>query len=308
MTVIGMPAVRSPLSSRWCFTINNPTMIVPFEDLHERISYIVYQLESGSQGTNHIQGYLELSGSRVRRTWLVNNVPFLSGAFVDVAKGTAAQNKTYCTKEPREYGPWETGTAVEPVGAGARNDLVEIMALIEAGHSNFELCRSNPMAMARYGHWINNYRSLYLESLVVITPYVPRLGWQMNLSSLLDLPVNRRKVIWYWSDTGEEGKSYFANHYSPKTSHVITGGKHADIYYTLSEIIHGLKVVFFDYGRSGNEPAYPVMEKLKDGMFTSTKYESRTVRFNSVHVVVFSNKEPDRSQLSEDRWIIKKID
>lgn len=283
-------------------------MVLPFPETHSRVSYIVYQTEVGDSGTPHIQGYMEISGSRVRRSWLVNNLPFLAGAFVDVAKGTAIQNKEYCTKEPRISGPWETGTAVEPVGAGTRTDLNEIMALIETGHTDFELSRLHPMAMARYGTWVSRYRSLYLESLVQITPYVPRLGWQMNLTLLLESQINRRKVVWYWSENGDQGKSYFANHHSPKTSHVITGGKHADIYYTLSTMIHGLKVVFFDYGRSGNDPAYPVMEKLKDGMFTSTKYESRTVRFNSVHVVVFANKEPDYSQLSEDRWLVKKLD
>jgi len=304
-----MPASRrSPLASRWCFTVNNPFITLPFAALHDRVNYIVYQLETGASGTSHIQGYLEVSGSRVRRTWLVANLTFLIGAFVEPAKGTAAENKVYCTKEPREAGPWETGTAVEPVGPGSRSDLHEIMALIESGHTDFELCRLHPMSVARYGGWITRYRSLHLESLVVITPYVPRLGWQMNLTVLLESHVNRRKVVWYWSEDGDKGKSYFANHHVPQTSHVITGGKHADIYYTLSGMIHGLKVVFFDYGRSGNEPAYPVMEKLKDGMFTSTKYESRTVRFNPVHVVVFANKEPDYTQLSADRWMVLKLD
>jgi len=302
-----MPAVRSPLSSRWSFTINNPDMELPFTDVHARITYMVYQLEVGESGTPHIQGYLEVSGSRIRRTWLVNSCPFLSRATLLVSLGTAAQNKVYCTKEPRLRGPWETGTVVEPVGAGARTDLHEVMDLIRGGANNFELFASHPSVMARYSTWVGSFRAHYLESLVVTTPFSARPGWQMDLDTLLNGVVSCRHVVWYWSQPGEEGKSYFAKHYDPKISHVITGGKHADIYYTLSHIIHGLKVVFFDYGRSGGEMAYPVIEKLKDGMFTTTKYESRTVRFNPVHVVVFANEGPIRDRLSADRWIIREI-
>jgi len=305
-----MPAAaRTPLASRWCFTINNPDVELPFNHVPARINYMIYQLESGANGTRHIQGYLETTGPRIRRSWLVNNVPFLAHAHIEVARGTAAQNIVYCSKEEtRIEGPFRYGQEpAEPPGAGARSDLHEVMDLIRNGSSNYELMASHPSVMARYATWVANYRALHLESLVNITPFSPRPGWQMDLDTLINGVVSRRKVVWMWSLHGEAGKSYFADHYDPKISHVITGGKHADIYYTLSQIIHQLKVVFFDYGRSGGEMAYPVIEKLKDGMFTTTKYESRTVRFNPVHVVVFANEGPIRDRLSQDRWDIRQI-
>lgn len=305
-----MPAVpRTPLSSRWCFTVNNPTMELPFTEVIPRISFLIYQKEVGAQGTPHIQGYLEVSGARIRRTWLVNNVPWLAGAHIEAAGGTAAQSIVYCTKEEgRLEGPFRLGLEpAEPPGAGARSDLNDVMDLIRDGATNLDLHLSHPSVMARYSTWVSNFRASYLESLVVTTPFSPRPGWQMDLDTLINGVVSRRHVVWYWSQRGEEGKSYFAKHYDPKISHVITGGKHADIYYTLSHLIHHLKVVFFDYGRSGGEMAYPVIEKLKDGMFTTTKYESRTVRFNPVHVVVFANEGPIIDRLSADRWIIREI-
>jgi len=305
-----MPAAaRTPLASRWCFTINNPDVELPFNHVPARINYMIYQLESGANGTRHIQGYLETTGPRIRRSWLVNNVAFLAHAHIEVARGTAAQNITYCSKEEtRLEGPFRYGQEpAEPPGAGARSDLHEVMELIRNGATNFELMASHPSVLARYPTWVSNFRALYLESLVNISPLSPRPGWQMDLDTLINGVVSRRKVVWIWSTFGEAGKSYFADHYDPKISHVITGGKHADIYYTLSQIIHQLKVVFFDYGRSGGEMAYPVIEKLKDGMFTSTKYESRTVRFNPVHVVVFANEGPIRDRLSQDRWDIRQI-
>jgi len=305
-----MPAAaRTPLSNRWCFTINNPAVELPIVDVPERISFMIYQLESGANGTPHIQGYLETSGPRIRRSWLVSNVPWLAQAHVEVARGSASQNIVYCSKpDTRIEGPFRFGLGpAEPPGAGARSDLNEVMDLIREGASNMDLFVSHPSVMARYSTWVASFRASYLESLVVTTPFIARPGWQMDLDTLLNGVVSRRHVVWYWSQRGEEGKSYFAKHYDPKISHVITGGKHADIYYTLSHMIHHLKVVFFDYGRSGGEMAYPVIEKLKDGMFTTTKYESRTVRFNPVHVVVFANEGPIMDRLSADRWIIREI-
>nr|QNJ57236.1 replication protein [Cressdnaviricota sp.] len=305
-----MPAARTPLATRWCFTINNPAFDLPFVDVHQRISFLIYQKEVGENGTPHIQGYLETSGPRMRRSWLVSNVPWLAGAHIDVARGTAQQNIIYCTKdETRIEGPFRFGLEpAVPPGAGHRSDLHEVMDLIRGGASNYDLFVSHPSVMARYATWVSSFRATYLESLVVVSPLTARPGWQMDLDTLINGVVSRRKVVWVWSTTGDEGKSYYANHYDPKISHVLTGGKHADIYYTLSQIIHSKKVIFFDYGRSGGEMAYPVIEKLKDGMFTSTKYESRTIRFNPVHVIVMANHPPDTTKLSLDRWDIRRID
>lgn len=304
-----MPAApRSPLSARWCFTVNNPDFDIPINPIHERISYLVYQKEVGELLTPHVQGYLEVAGARVRRTWLLSNIPWLARARLAPARGTAAENLVYCTKEEgRLEGPFTHGVAIAAPRQGNRTDLDEVMELIRNGATNYELNHTHVSVMARYANWVNSYRALHLESLVAPTPFVARPGWQENLSVLIEGMVSRRKVVWMWSYEGDRGKSYFANHFDPAHSHVITGGKHADIYYTLASIVHGLKVVFFDYGRAGADVAYPVMEKLKDGMFTTTKYESRTVRFNPVHVVVFANQLPDITKLSLDRWDIREI-
>lgn len=93
-----MPAERTPLAKRWCFTVNNPTFDLPVNAIHARISYLVYQLEMGANGTPHLQGYLEVSGNRTRRSFLVGAIPWLAGAHVEVARGTPQQNYEYCTK------------------------------------------------------------------------------------------------------------------------------------------------------------------------------------------------------------------
>ena len=49
--------------------------------------------------------------------------------------------------------------------------------------------------------------------------------------------------------------------------------------------------------------SYAVIESIKDGYATTTKYNSTTIRFKTPNVVaVFDNEFPDFSQLSQDRW------
>lgn len=306
------PIPRSPMSTTWVFTLNNPhnnpltTLLpIPTDNLPDRVTYLYYAKEVGATGTPHLQGYLELS-QRVRRTWLIANIPFLSGAFVEVARGTAAQNKQYIEKAPL-LGPFEYGTPKTP-SQGKRNELLDIQQKIKDGLSDLELMLEFPSTMARYPKYVSSFRSLHLESLVVDIPFAPRQGWQQRLAELLILPPPTRTINWIYSNGGNVGKSYFANNWSPKDSYVVTGGKHADIFYSLSTIIHSLKTVFFDYARMQEGIPYAVMECLKNGRFTSTKYESRTLKFNPVHVVIFSNATPDLNVFSLDRWNIVKID
>lgn len=125
----------------WCFTTNNPTRTNLFPDgLPEGIKYAVWQLEKGEQGTPHLQGFVQLTRAQ-RMSWLKNVCSkdaegcifhVFDRAHLAVAKGTADQNKKYCTKpEGRVEGPWELGAATKQ---GDRTDLREAAeALLATG-------------------------------------------------------------------------------------------------------------------------------------------------------------------------------
>lgn len=117
----------------WCFTVNNPVHRVLYPDgLPDTIKYIVYQVERGVQGTEHLQGFVYFTkqtlGSSVKKTSFIGPEgqvvePFV-GAHLEVAKGKPEDNRSYCTKEDsRVDGPWELG--VLPGGSGERTDLRE---------------------------------------------------------------------------------------------------------------------------------------------------------------------------------------
>lgn len=301
------PAHIDPTSLRWCYTVNNPLLNrIP---THERMSYHVHQLEVGAMGTSHFQGYFEVTGNRVRRS-TISRWPGLQGAHLEVARSTAAENTAYCTKDDgRIDGPWIDGAArLPPPGRGARTDLEEVMASIRDGANDLQLFVSHPSVMANHHRFVTTFRSEYLASLVVRAPLVPRVGtWQTGLWNQLDMPVDPRKIIWLWSTAGNIGKSHFANHYRPNTTAVINGGRHADIYCVLEPIITSLRTVFFDFAKSTENYPYQCMEQLKNGVFTNSKYISRQVRFNPVHVVVFANSPPDMNAMSVDRWAVTQI-
>ena len=47
---------------------------------------------------------------------------------------------------------------------------------------------------------------------------------------------------------------------------------------------------------------YGLLEKIKDGLIYSGKYEGRDCIFDNVHLWVFANERPDTSKMSADRW------
>ena len=155
---------------------------------------------------------------------------------------------------------------------------------------------------AKYPRFIHDYVRAVEELKVARQDLIPRDGWQQQLSDDLSKEPDSRKITWIVDNIGNSGKSYFATHYQSKTSYYITGGKAADIFYGYQYE----EVVFFDLARMKQEYVqYDVMESFKNGQFYSTKYECKNVKFNTPHVVVFSNFHPDTQMLSADRWDLR---
>ena len=53
---------------------------------------------------------------------------------------------------------------------------------------------------------------------------------------------------------------------------------------------------------------YQILENIKDGDATASKYDNDNIHFKTPNtVVIFSNQLPNVTKLSEDRWIIFEI-
>lgn len=156
-----------------------------------------------------------------------------------------------------------------------------------------------PEIIAKYPRFVDSVLERRRIQQLPVVAFSPREGWQQNLFTTLCTPPDPREVIWFYDHLGNQGKSYFARHYP--SAYIITGGKHADIYYAYAFE----KVVIFDWPRDHEQQfPYAVCEAFKNGYFLSTKYEVRTVRFEVPHVIIFANFAPDQSKLSHDRWNI----
>lgn len=125
-------------------------------------------------------------------------------------------------------------------------------------------------------------------------------------------PIFGRKVYWYWEEKGGWGKSILCKYLVDCEDAYIVQGKNNDILYGIAEYVktHGNspKIVVYDVPRvNQGHVSYQAIESIKNGCFYNGKYEGGKCRFDSPHVIVFSNQEPVFDCLSECRWIIEEL-
>lgn len=147
-------------SRRYCFTIPNYTEqeLESFHVLAQSLNkhhYICFGLEvAPNTGMKHIQGYIEFNEAQ-RLIYLQKYVAIkrdkkIFKFHIEIANGTAEENKKYVSKEGNSY---EFG---EPMTQGTRSDLKEIK----------EAVRKDPKQLNEIVHEFgNNYQQLkYAES------------------------------------------------------------------------------------------------------------------------------------------------
>ena len=87
-------------SRRWCFTLNNPRVDELTTWNRDKIKILCAQLEQGTNGTIHLQGYLEVK-QPIRLKALKN---LSSRAHWEKAKGNRYQAIQYCLKQESSLG------------------------------------------------------------------------------------------------------------------------------------------------------------------------------------------------------------
>lgn len=130
-------------------------------------------------------------------------------------------------------------------------------------------------------------------------------NWQHDLLVKLAEPPHPREVLWYYDERGNTGKSWFAKYLVANyDADYYSGGKATDIVHACN----GARIQVFDFTRS-NEGfvSYDAIERLKNGLVFSPKYDSQKKVFDIPHVLIFANFPPEKSKLSEDRWNITHI-
>lgn len=139
--------------------------------------------------------------------------------------------------------------------------------------------------------------------------------WQSEIKGIIDSKPDDRTILWVADLEGNSGKTTFCKSLlvdsGEHQKYAYVSGKAIDVKHAVAQIVenHNLSCVFFDFVRSKEEyVSYEAIEAVKNGIFFSSKYESKTVVFNCPHLVVFANFYPDEEKLSKDRWKIYSID
>ncbi len=125
-------------------------------------------------------------------------------------------------------------------------------------------------------------------------------------------PLFGREIHWYWEPDGGWGKSILTKYMVDCMGAIIVSGACKDALHGVADWIRtkeaGPRIIVFDIPRcNAGHVSYQAIEAIKNGTFFSGKYESGMVRFNSPHVIIFSNQPPEYEALSQDRWVVKRL-
>lgn len=302
----------------FCFTSFN-TEIAWFETdwtQKERsiVQYIIVQGEYCKDQKKHIQGYCQLN-TRVRMSTIKE---FFRDSTMHIEKrfGTHEQARDYCKQE--KNGRWhefvEFGDAKEQ---GKRTDLLDLRDRIKQGERlrviiNESTNEKELSALLKYNRTFKEYENDIKtaharETLLKAYKDVKWKDWQQSIIDIIKDPPHPRTIIWYYDPVGNSGKSYISKYLQLTTEvYYITGGKQADILYAYEDqgiIIYDLARTYAD----NMDHIYTTMENFKNGMYLSTKYESRQRVFAIPHIFVMANYEPHTEKLSQDRWDIRTV-
>lgn len=149
------------------------------------------------------------------------------------------------------------------------------------------------------GPW--SHKSTWLKLITELRP------WQQGVVDIIEGPCDNDRVIhWIWEPVGGAGKTQFCKWAYVKLGAVLLEScSKKDIAFALPD---NPKIVIFTLARSlEHRVNYGAIEACKDGVIFSSKYESKCKVFNSPHVIVFANFEPEKEEISLDKWDIIKL-
>ncbi|AXH77239.1 MAG: putative viral replication protein [Circoviridae sp.] len=252
-------------AKNWTITLNNYTNedVAKLLQLQERdeVRYLCYGFE-GAQSTPHIQGFISFNGRK--RLPFVKELVGTRGHY-EIARGTPAQNRAYCSKEGGEF--FEYGEL--PNGQGSRTDLAELQQCVESGASSKEIAQSFFSQFIRYHRGIEKAIHYRCE---------PR-EW-------------KTEVRVYWGLTGTGKTSRVFTECGDDAPYPHPGGGWFDGY-------HGQRnALFDDFG--GSEFKLSYLLKLLDRYPMLVPVKGGFVQWVPRVIYITSNKSPDEWYANAD--------
>lgn len=172
---------------------------------------------------------------------------------------------------------------------------------------HWEICKGNEESNINYCTKENNYiTNMKIKKPLKILAESQLYDWQKDIIKIIEKEPDDRKIYWYWEPNGNMGKTTFSKYLSSKYGAIPVEGKKNDILYCCAEFES--EIYIMDIERSMEDYiSYGAIEKIKNGYYMCSKYESKPIIRNPPHFIIFANFEPDKKALSLDRWIIKRL-
>lgn len=250
---------------KYVFTINNwskEELDTITQTLSNKNYRYIIGKEIGENKTPHLQGYLEANNA------ISFNVikKIMPRAHIETAKGSTEQNFKYCSKDN------DFITNIRP------GDL--------PGLAQHEIDYKNYIE--------KKYKNVIWKE------------WQQNILNIINTEPNDRSIHWIYDKEGNKGKSFLTTYLDFYEKTIITNGKASDVFNCVKNYLDtekiSPKIIILDVPRSNLEYiSYLAIEKMKDGLFYSGKYEGGRIRLIPFHLFIFANEKPIESKLTKDR-------
>jgi hypothetical protein len=323
-----------PKSNHFAITLNNYTdgvlertknLVAVRITQKTRVTFVALQEEIGETGTPHIQGYIQLNCTICAKSftdWLEEKLGVRP--HVGACRSASETNVDYCSKEDtRKPGtePFVAGVYAPIAGLassqGQRTDLQAVQNAIDEGATINDVIKNHFCTWAKYDRFLRQYHTdtqqlKFKQTLISETSGMTLRSWQTQLLDSLSGAPQPRKVRWWWDERGNVGKSWMGNHLRLHHNAVVCQMmKKADLCHMLTKMPVHTTCVVFDLTRSHEAGAvavvYEMLEMLGNGYICSGKYDSQAIDLPKLDLIVFANFQPDRTAMSEDRWIVNHI-
>ncbi len=136
--------------------------------------------------------------------------------------------------------------------------------------------------------------------------------WQLAIFALCETVADDRTINWFWSPQGKIGKTWVFKYLVRRYNALIIEGKKCDIFHRFAArqdegVATTIATMNIPKCKLDWSVPYYALECIKDGVIASGKYQGGQWLIPPVHVVIFSNREPDYEMMSDDRWNVVRL-
>jgi len=265
----------------WGFTLNNYTP-GDGDELKQKLlpicNYFRYQAEEGDKnGVPHLQGVIALfKEKRMRLKQLKDKLHNKAHWY---PTNSAAAN-AYCRKDRTATGDFWQSSETEPDWSQLNKGKPKKKPILTQ-KITYDMLRDN----------------------------------QKEIADKYSKPCDQfsRMIDWYYEVHGNWGKTFLVKYLIDCCDAIMLSGASKDaingIFSYISENERVPPIVIFDIPRCAEgHVSYNAIEQIKNGCIFNSKYETGMLRFDTPHIIIFSNEEPVYGKLSRDRWNVVELE